>query len=300
MKIAFVGLGQMGRPMALNLRKSGAEIIVSSRSDRLFAEMREKGTRPASDLNEIAAADVIITCLPGTESVRAYLLGDDGLLSKLRAGQTVIDTSTISYGAALEIAKQLEAKGVDFLDAPISGMEKRAIDGTLTIMCGGKREVFDAVKPILETMGNNILYMGGTGAGQLTKLINNLLFDINCAALAEIMPVATKLGLDSETMANVVNSGTGRSYASEFFLPRILKNGFSAGYPMQDAYKDLVNGAELGVNLGVPMPVLAAATATYQTALLKGHGAKDKGAMILVFEELLGVAFREAAAGSKK
>ena len=135
---------------------------------------------------------------------------------------------------------------------------------------------------------------------QLTKMINNLLFDINCAALAEIMPVATKLGLDSETMANVVNSGTGRSYASEFFLPRILKNGFSAGYPMQDAYKDLVNGAEVGMNLGLPMPVLAAATATYQTALLKGHGAKDKGAMILVFEELLGVAFREAASGSKK
>ena len=120
--------------------------------------------------------------------------------------------------------------------------------------------------------------MGPAGSGQLTKLINQLLFDINAAALGEILPMAVKMGLDPDLVGEVVNSGTGRSYASEFFMPRILRGHFCDGYPMAHAYKDLVSGAELGANHCIPMPVLAAATATYQTALLKGHGEKDKGA----------------------
>ncbi|WZB77191.1 NAD-binding protein [Achromobacter insuavis] len=144
-------------------------------------------------------------------------------------------------------------------------------------------------------MGNQVLHMGGAGAGQLTKLVNQLLFDINCAALAEILPMACRMGLAPEQAAQVINHGTGRSYASEFFLPRILLNHFTDGYPLQAAYKDLVSAAELSARHCVPMPVLAAATATYQTALLRGHGAADKGAMVLVFEDLLNVRFRKGA-----
>ena len=177
-------------------------------------------------------------------------------------------------------------------------MEARAIDGTLTVMCGGDREVFDRVKPYLDRIGNKILYMGPTGSGQLTKLINQLLFDINAAALGEILPMAVKMGLDPDLVGEVVNSGTGRSYASEFFIPRILRGHFGDGYPMAHAYKDLVSGAELGANHCIPMPVLAAATATYQAALLRGHGEKDKGGMVLVFEELLGVEYRSRPAVS--
>ena len=175
-------------------------------------------------------------------------------------------------------------------------MEARAVDGTLTVMCGGERPVFDRIEPFLKHMGNQILFMGPAGSGQLTKLINQLLFDINCAGLAEILPMAVKMGLDPDQVGAVINSGTGRSYASEFFVPRMLKSGFSSGYPMKHAYKDLVSAAELGARLCIPMPVLAAATATYQTALLKGHGERDKGAMLLPFEELLGVQFRSRAA----
>ena len=119
-----------------------------------------------------------------------------------------------------------------------------------------------------------------------------MLFDINAAALAEVLPMAAKMGLDCDLVGAVINSGTGRSYASEFFIPRILRGHFADGYPMAHAYKDLVNGAELGADLCIPMPVLAAATATYQAALLRGHGEKDKGAMVRVFEELLGVQYR--------
>jgi 3-hydroxyisobutyrate dehydrogenase-like beta-hydroxyacid dehydrogenase len=298
-KIAFVGLGQMGKPMAMNLRKSDAELIVSSRSTDSFAEFEKAGVRTTTGLKEIAQAQIIFLCLPNGKVVRDVLLGANGIASQAKPGQIIVDTSTITYSTTMEIVRSLEERGIAFLDAPVSGMEARAIAGTLTVMCGGKRETFDAVKPYLECFGDKILYMGGSGSGQLTKLINQILFDINCAALAEILPMAVKMGLDAEKVGEVVNSGTGKSYASEFFIPRILANSFSDGYPMKDAYKDLVSGAEISANLCIPMPVLAAATATYQMALLRGHGDKDKGGMIRVFEELLGTEYRNETARSE-
>jgi 3-hydroxyisobutyrate dehydrogenase-like beta-hydroxyacid dehydrogenase len=216
-KIGFVGLGKMGRPMAMNLVKSGAELVVHATADESYPEFRAAGARATYDLSDVAEAPTIFLSLPGS----------------------------------------------------------------------------DAVKGLLETLGNQVLYMGPVGSGQLTKLVNQLLFDINCAALAEILPMAAKMGLDSAKVGAIVNSGTGRSYASEFFIPRILGGQFDEGYPMRDAYKDLVSAAEFGAALCIPMPVLAAATATYQTALLQGHGAKGKGGMVRVFEDLLDVRFRQ-------
>lgn len=297
MKLGFVGLGQMGRPIAHNLlAKSGDDIVVSSRGDTWFEEFRARGATATSRSVEVADADLIFLCLPSTVVVNSVLLGDDGLISHLRPDQTVVDLSTIAYGATTEINAALAAKGVAYLDAPISGMEVRAVEATLTVMCGGDREVFDRVRPYLDHIGSKVLYMGPSGSGQLAKLINQLLFDVNAAALGEILPMAVKMGLDPDLVGEVVNSGTGRSWASEFFIPRILRGEFGDGYPMSHAYKDLVSAAELGANNGIPMPVLAAATATYQTALLRGHGDKDKGAMVCVFEELLDVAYRSRSA----
>jgi 3-hydroxyisobutyrate dehydrogenase-like beta-hydroxyacid dehydrogenase len=292
-KIGFVGLGKMGRPMAMNLVKSGAELVVHATTDESYSEFRAAGALATYDLSDVAGAQTIFLSLPGSDAVKEVLLGARGLVHHLSRGQTIVDTSTITFGATLEVANALERRGVEFLDAPVSGMEARAIDGTLTVMCGGKPDVFHAVKGLLETLGNQVLYMGPVGSGQLTKLVNQLLFDINCAALAEILPMAAKMGLDSAKVGAVVNSGTGRSYASEFFIPRILGGQFEEGYPMRDAYKDLVSAAEFGAALCIPMPVLAAATATYQTALLQGHGAKGKGGMVRVFEDLLDVRFRQ-------
>jgi 3-hydroxyisobutyrate dehydrogenase-like beta-hydroxyacid dehydrogenase len=294
MKLAFVGLGQMGRHMALNLLKSGAELVAINRRPDPFTELEARGAKATTDIAAAAEANTIFLCLPGTEAVKDVLLGEQGLAESLRPGSIVVDTSTITYSATLEIARALEERGIAFLDAPISGMEARARDGTLTIMCGGSAQTLEAVLPYLNCMGNNILHMGEVGSGQLTKLINQLLFDINVAALAEILPMAVKMGLDPEKVGSIVNSGTGRSYASEFFIPRILQDNFADGYAMRNAYKDLVSAAELGAARGIPMPVLAAATATYQTALLQGHGDKDKGGMIRVFEDLLGVRFRSS------
>ncbi|MEP0687371.1 MAG: NAD(P)-dependent oxidoreductase, partial [Tateyamaria sp.] len=169
------------------------------------------------------------------------------------------DTSTIEYGLTLSIGERLEALGLTFLDAPVSGMWKRAQEGTLTMMIGGDGQIVEKLTPALSTMANRILHTGAVGSGQLTKLINQLLFDINVAALAEILPMAVKLGLDPENTAEVVNSGTGRSYASEYFIPQILEGTFDTGYPLQSAYKDLISGAEISARYQIPAPVLAAA-----------------------------------------
>jgi 3-hydroxyisobutyrate dehydrogenase-like beta-hydroxyacid dehydrogenase len=292
MDIAFVGLGQMGRHMAANLLKSGAKVTVTSASGKRHAELEAKGARATTRSEDVAKADIVFLSLPGTGEVREVLLGANGIARLMKAPQIVVDTSTIDYSATLEIAEALKQRGVGFLDAPVSGMEARAIEGTLTAMCGGEAATLEAVRPYFSRMANSILHMGAAGSGQLAKLINQLLFDINCAAIAEILPMAVKLGMDPEKIGKIVNSGTGKSYASEFFIPRILKNNFTDGYPLKGAYKDLVSGATVGAQLGVPMPVLAAATATYQMAMLRGHGKLDKGAMIKLYEELLGVEFR--------
>ena len=295
MRIGFSGLGQMGAPMALNLlKKSGAPLVVHARRREALADLEAAGATATTTLADLADTDVIFLCLPDGDVVENALLGDDGLLPSLKAGCIVVDTSTIGHATTLRIAARLAARDVVYLDAPISGMRKRAEDGTLTVMCGGDAAAFRAVEPLFACIGDRVLYMGPSGNGQLAKLINQLLFDINTAALAEILPMAARMGLDATQVGAIVNSGTGRSYASEFFVPQILAGDFSKGYPLADAYKDLVAGAELGANLCLPMPVLAAATATYQTALLQGHGADDKGAMIKVYESLLGVTFRAA------
>ena len=299
MHIAFVGLGQMGRPMAINMLKSGAKLTVSSASGKRHAELEAKGAQATSDPAVVARADIVFLCLPGTDAVRETLFGEKGIASMMGATQIIVDTSTMDYLETREFAEKLGERGIGFIDAPVSGMEARAIEGTLTAMCGGKAETLEKVRPYLSCVANNILHMGESGSGQLSKLINQLLFDINCAAIAEVLPMAAKLGIDPEKIGKIINSGTGRSYASEFFIPRILKNNFSDGYPLQHAYKDIDAGAKVSATHNIPMPVLAAASATYQMALLKGHGHLDKGAMIRVFEELLGVQFRSGGSDAK-
>lgn len=297
MKYGFIGLGQMGLPMAKNLLHAG-DLTVTAQNQNVIDQLAAKGASVARTPCDFADADVVFLCLPGVAEIRDVLFGADaGLVTHLKRGAIVVDTSTIEYAATLEIGERLEAAGLRFLDAPVSGMQKRAEDATLTMMVGGDLDVLAVVRPALETMASKILHMGEVGAGQLTKLVNQLLFDINAAALAEILPMAVKLGLDPVKTGEVVNSGTGRSYASEFFVPNILQGDFSNGYPMQAAYKDLISGAEIGARHAIPTPVLAAATATYQQALSEGHGSKDKGAMILVFERLLNTTFRADSSG---
>ena len=294
MKISFAGLGKMGAPIAMNLAKGGDELTVFDINESNLAKFSGlKNVKTTGNTDDICEAGVIFLCLPNGDIVKKTALGPNGLISKMKKGAVLADLSTISWKAAMDVAEGCAETGIEFMDCPISGMEARAIDGTLTVMCGGKEETFRRIEPLLKMIGTNILYMGKNGAGQLTKLINQLLFDINAAAIAEVVPMAALMGLDPEKTASVINSGTGRSYASEFFLPRALEGDFSEGYAMKNAYKDLVSAAEISASQSIPMPVLAAATATYQQALHSGYGELGKGAMIKVFEKLLGTEFRK-------
>lgn len=297
MILGFIGLGQMGAPMAKNLSRTN-RVLAFSRSPSSLQET--KNLELVSDINELAICDCIFLCLPSKDAVDAVLFGDSGIAKHLKRDAIIVDTSTVEFNATVDIAKRLSQLNINFLDAPVSGMKQRAEDGTLTMMIGGDASIVELLKPTLKTMASRILYMGDTGCGQLTKLVNQLLFDINMAALAEILPVASKLGLNPELVTEVVNSGTGRSYASEFFLSNILEGVFDQGYSMQNAYKDLISGAELGVRECTPMPVLAAATVTFQSALREGLGDMDKGAMILVFERLLDTKFRSTTYKGKE
>ncbi len=290
--VGFSGLGDMGGPMAMNLVRRGATLIAHARRPAAYADLVAAGATGTTVAADLATADVVFLCLPDGDVVESLLFGDGGLAAALRPGAIVVDTSTIGYETTLTIAGALAARGVAFVDAPISGMHQRAVDGTLTIMCGGDDATIASLQPLFAAFGDKVLHFGRVGNGQLAKLINQLLFDVNVAALAELLPMAAKMGLDPAKVGELVNSGTGRSYASEYFIPKILDGVFSTGYPLGAAYKDLVSGAVLGARHRIPMPVLAAATATYQAALLRGHGDDDKGAMIKVYEDLLGVTFR--------
>lgn len=290
--VGFIGLGQMGAHMARNLMGPDVALTVCARREQTLAPFRALGVAVTTRVHDLAACEIVFLCLPGDEDVRAVLVGEDGLLPLLTPGKVVVDCSTISYETTLELARACAEREVAFLDVPVSGMEARARDGTLTMMAGGDAKTLARVEPLLLRMGRTLLHMGGPGAGQLAKLVNQLLFDVNMAVLAEILPLSVKMGLAPEKMGAVVNSGTGRSYASEFFIPRILEDSFTSGYPMADAYKDLVSGGVLAARENIPLPVTHAATVTYQMALRKGYGSEDKGAMIKIYEELLGVRFR--------
>ncbi len=292
-RIGFIGLGQMGRWMAHNILAKGFDLTVSDIDAAALAAVTQRGAKAAATPAEVAErTDWIFLSLPNAEIVQQVLFGTAGLLSGARAGQVVIDLGTSAYMATLEIGARLQQHGIHFADAPVSGMEARAKDGTLTIMYGGNEAVFQQLQPVFNAVGNLVLYMGELGCGQLTKLINQLLFNISAAALAEILPMAAKLGLDPEKVVQVVTTGTGRSFAAEFFGPRILEDNFREGYALKNAYKDMVSAAEICAHRNIPLPLVHAATTTYQMALAEGHGDADKGAMIKVFERLLGVEFR--------
>ena len=289
MQHGFIGLGQMGRPMAINLARH-FQVIAYDRNKDQYADLPEK-VAIARTLEDLHTCDVVFLSLPNGEIIRSVLFETE-LSDHLPPDAIIVDTGTTEYETTLQIKSQLSQRNIKFIDTPVSGMQSRAEDGTLTMMCGGSEEVVQKLTPQLSTMATTILHMGPVGSGQLTKLINQLLFDINAAAIAEILPMAVKLGLDADKIGEIVNSGTGRSYASEFFIPNILKRDFSNGYPMSAAYKDLISAAQITAKQQIPTPVLAAATATYQKALMQGHGDKDKGGMICVFEELLKVRFK--------
>jgi len=294
--IGFIGLGTMGKGMAFNLIKAGFPLKFFARKKTVIEETIRQGGQMIPSPRDLALQVTwMFLCLPGTETVDEVLFGREGIAEVMKTGQVLVDCSTIHPLAARRIHRTLQEREIHFLDAPISGMEARAKAGTLTIMVGGEKLAFEEVRPALEAMGNTILYLGASGNGQIMKMINNVLFDIHCAALAEILPMAVKIGLDPEQVVTVARKGTGQSFALDNFGPLILEGNFGPGYPLADAYKDMVHAVEISSAHRIPLPVTAATMATYQMALDEGLGRENKGAMIKVWEKVLAVQVRKKA-----
>ncbi len=292
-KVGFIGLGTMGKWMALNMLKAGFPMKVYDISPKAVKFLTDQGAEAATSPADAAAqVDWLFLSLPDTEVVEKAIFGEKGIAQGAKPGLVLIDLSTISYIPTLEIARRLKEKGIIFADAPVSGMEARAKEAKITVMFGGDEGLFNTVRPAFEAIGNQIVYMGGIGSGQLTKLINQLLFNISCAGLAEVLPMAVKLGLDPEKVTQVVTTGTGRSFAADFFLPLTLQDKFDEGYPVKAAYKDMISAAEISAHKGIPLPVVNATAVTFQMAMAEGYGDLSKGGLIRVFEKLLGTEFR--------
>ena len=292
--VGFVGLGQMGKWMALNILKKEFPLWVYDIRKEAMDEVVEQGAEATKGLVEIGnRCDRIVLSLPDTSVVESVLFGPEGLNASFRSGHIIIDCSTTHPLFARDAGARLKEKGVRFLDAPVSGGGQRVRQGQLTIMVGGEEDTYHTAYPILEAMGKTIVHLGNSGSGQLAKMINNVLFDISCAAMAEILPMALKLGLDPEKICSVVSNSSGQSYGFDNFSPLVLERNFEPGYSMKNAYKDMATIMELSNKYKIPLSVTAATMHTYQTTLALGLGDENKGAMIKVWEKLLGVTVRK-------
>ena len=291
--VGFIGVGSMGGRMACRVLECGYGVWAFDAHPEALARVVSAGARAADDPGHLARqCDRIVLSLPDEGVVAQVLDGDTGLRQELRRDQVVIDCGTTDPAYTRALAAELASSGVVWLDAPVSGMSARAEDGSLTIMVGGDEEAFDRVLPLLEAMGALVVHMGPAGHGQLMKMTNNVLFDISCAALAEMLPFAARLGLDPAKVRAVVCASSGQSFGFDFFSARVLERDFQTGYSMRDAYKDMHAVMAQANGYRVPLPVATAAMQTYQMALAQGLGDESKAAMVKVWERVMGVEVR--------
>jgi 2-hydroxy-3-oxopropionate reductase len=285
--IGFIGLGIMGRPMAKNLLKAGHSLVVHNRSRAAVEDLKAAGAAAATSSREVAErADVIITMLPSSPDVELVALGADGIIHGARRGQTHVDMSTISPIVSKKVGEALAGKGVDSLDAPVSGGEKGAIEGTLSIMVGGDKAVFERVLPILQAMGRTITHMGPLGSGGFTKLANQIIVAVNLTALGEALTLASKAGLDRELTLKALGGGLAGSRCLDQKTPNYLAGQYNPGFKIDLHYKDLGLIMESARELGVPLPATAVVQELFKALRVRGRGGLDHSGVITLLEDL--------------
>jgi 3-hydroxyisobutyrate dehydrogenase-like beta-hydroxyacid dehydrogenase len=289
-RVGFIGLGSMGAGMAANLLRANVSLVVFDPNNDAVDELTASGAQAVSSPAEVAArVDRLFLCLPFAPEVRAVLFEQDGVIHGAQQGLRVIDCTTLIHSDALAIAVEADKHGLVYNDCPVSGGPGRASDGSLTLMFGGPQENLDSVRVLLTHMGAEVIACGALGSGQLMKAVNNVIYDINIAALCELLPLAVKAGLDANTVASVIGSASSSSFAGDNFVPKILNRHFEGDFPMQSAWKDIVNVQEIAVRHGAMIPVVNAMTSVYQSAIAQGHGGAPKSSMIKIYEQVLGV-----------
>jgi 2-hydroxy-3-oxopropionate reductase len=293
MKIGFIGLGIMGRPMAKNLIKAGYKLTVYDKFAQ-FGDIVALGAVGAASNKEVAEkSDLIITMLPNSPHVKEAILGSGGVIEGCKAGQIVVDMSSIAPAVSQELEAALKAKGVAFLDAPVSGGEPKAIDGTLAIMVGGDQKTFDTAKPVLEKMGASVILVGGAGAGNVAKLANQIVVALNIAAVSEAFVLATKAGVDPVKVFDAIKGGLAGSTVMNAKVPMILDGNFKPGFRIELHIKDLQNALDTGHNLNVPLPLTANVMETLQALKTDGMAANDHSAIVRFYEKLAQIEVRK-------
>lgn len=289
-RIGFIGLGIMGKPMARNLRKAGYALTVYNRSRAAVEALVAEGASSASSSQEVAEhADVVITMVTDTPDVHQVILGDKGVLAGFHTDGVIIDMSTISPTMTREIAQAVQAKGVHFLDAPVSGGEGGAIAGTLSIMVGGDEAMFTSCLPILQALGKNITYMGESGMGQLTKLCNQIAVAVTNLAMSEALIFAAKSGVDLEKMHQAISGGAASSWQLTNLAPRIFQRDFAPGFMVKLQQKDLGLVLQEADRLRLALPATSLVHHLFNA--LETSGAQHEGtqALIKVLEQLAGI-----------
>ena len=292
-KIGFIGLGIMGKPMSKNLLKAGYDVTVCDINAAAVAEVVALGAKSAATPKDVAAVtDIVITMLPNSPQVKTVVLGPNGVLEGARPGTLVVDMSSIAPLAAQEVAKALAEKGVRTLDAPVSGGEPKAIDATLSIMVGGDAAAFEEALPILKCVGASAVRVGDVGAGNVTKLANQVIVALNIAALSEAMTLATKAGVDPELVFNAIKGGLAGSTVMNAKAPLIIDRKFDPGFRINLHIKDLNNAIETAHDVGVPLPLTAGVMEIMQALKIDGCGENDHGALVKYYEKLAKVEVR--------
>jgi len=297
-KVGFIGLGIMGRPMAKNLLKAGFSLVVFDLNKEPVEDLVRSGASAGSSSRDVAErTEVIITMVPDSPEVKEVILGKNGVMEGIKPGSLVIDMSSINPLVSREIAKELKKKGADMLDAPVSGGEPMAIQGTLAIMVGGEKKIFEECLDIFKPLGKNIVHVGEIGAGGFTKLANQIIVALNIAAVGEALTLGVKAGLDPQTIYQAIRGGLAGSTVLEAKAPMIIGRNFKAGFKIKLHQKDLNNALSTGKDLGVPLPLSSLVQQVLVSLVNEGRGEDDHSAIATFFEKIAKVEIRSERKG---
>jgi len=289
-KIGFIGLGIMGKPMSKNLIKAGYQLIVGNHNKEAAKELEALGAEIGLTPKEISEkSDVVITMLPNSPQVKEVVLGKEGLIEGAHKGLVYVDMSSIAPVASQEIYKMLEGKGVDMLDAPVSGGEPKAIDGTISVMVGGKKEVFEQMKDVLQAMTESVVHVGEIGAGNVTKLANQVIVALNIAAVSEALVLAQKAGVNPEDVYQAIRGGLAGSTVLDAKAPMMLERNFKPGFRIDLHIKDLTNVLETSHELEAPTPLTSAVLEMMYALKADSHELEDHSSLLKYYEKLANV-----------
>jgi len=284
--VGFIGLGIMGKPMARNLLKAGHDLVVYDIVPQAIDEIMSEGAKGARSAKEVAEkCTFVITMVPNGPHVKTAVFGENGVAEGIKSGSLVVDMSSIDPGISREVGTGLKEKGVRFLDAPVSGGEPKAIDGTLAIMVGGKKEIFEKVEPILKQMGSTVTLTGKIGAGNVTKLANQIMVACNIAAMSEALVLATKAGLDPEVVFNAVKAGLAGSTVLNVKAPMVYGRNFKPGFRIRLHQKDLRNALLAAESMKVSLPLTSVVQNMLIDLMNNGKGDLDHSAIVQVIEQ---------------